>query len=137
MWRRRVVGVMAAVVAAVGLAVGTAAPASAAPTCDSIAVYSGIMYVPGVGGNVNTSCVMGIGANSSGVAILQTAMRLCFGQSLTIDGDFGPQTRQAVRNVQGMIGARVDGVYGPETFNKMARTRGWPSAISSGCIVLH
>lgn len=136
MWKKRLSGVLAAAVVGCGVMAVTAAPASAAPTCNSIAVYAGIMYVPGVNGSVNSSCVMGIGANSGGVVILQTALRLCFGQSLSLDGDFGPQTRTALRNVQRSIGVADDGVYGPTTFGRMARTRGFPSAISGGCVTL-
>ena len=34
---------------------------------------------------------------------------------LTVDGQYGLLTTQAVRNVQAAEGASVDGIYGPQT----------------------
>ncbi len=40
------------------------------------------------------------------------------GQSLTIDGSYGPQTKTAVQNVQSSHGLTVDGVVGPNTWQQ-------------------
>jgi peptidoglycan hydrolase-like protein with peptidoglycan-binding domain len=37
---------------------------------------------------------------------------LCAGQDIAIDGDFGPQTEKAVKNVQAFFRITVDGVVG-------------------------
>lgn len=52
-----------------------------------------------------------------------------FGQ---VDGDFGPKTRQAVRNFQYAFGMKVDGVAGPKTKNRLVNaTKNWnPSGAS-------
>lgn len=47
---------------------------------------------------------------------LQGVMRLKAGQPVTIDGDFGPRTDEAVRNVQRFFGLVVDGIVGPKTW---------------------
>jgi peptidoglycan hydrolase-like protein with peptidoglycan-binding domain len=94
-----------------------ASPASAAtPQCTgevdaTFGASSGT--VPAVNGSTN--CIMGPGSNSSGVTSLQVSLSLCNGQNISVDGIYGPQTTQAVRNVQSNHGIPVDGVYGPQT----------------------
>lgn len=46
----------------------------------------------------------------------QGVLRLKAGQPITIDGDFGPSTSNAVKNLQGFFGMVVDGVVGPKTW---------------------
>jgi Putative peptidoglycan binding domain len=62
------------------------------------------------------------------VRLLQDALARCNGQAVTVDGAYGPQTRQAVSAVQEEHGARVDGVYGPDTRRAMA----WPQDTGDG-----
>ncbi|MDA8345792.1 MAG: peptidoglycan-binding protein [Thermaerobacter sp.] len=38
------------------------------------------------------------------------------GSPITLDGIFGPQTRQAVLNIQSYFGLSVDGIAGPQTY---------------------
>jgi hypothetical protein len=47
---------------------------------------------------------------------LQGVLRLKASQPITVDGDFGPSTDQAVRNLQKFLGMVVDGVVGPKTW---------------------
>jgi hypothetical protein len=129
---------MAAVALAAGVTVAVvpASPAAAAsPHCNYQGTYVAMKVPMGSG---TPYCNMGQGSNSSAVSALQWALNYCvygYGR-LAVDGDFGPNTKAALREVQGWIGAAQDGVYGPETFGKLARSYGFPSAISSGCIVL-
>lgn len=55
------------------------------------------------------------GQRGGNVQTLQKALNLAAGRSLAQDGDFGPATAQAVRDVQRIFGLAVDGVAGPRT----------------------
>ena len=56
------------------------------------------------------------GSVSPKVKKAQAIMVANFGQAVTIDGNFGPQTEAAVRNIQAFFGLTVDGVCGPQTW---------------------
>ncbi|MEU6633286.1 peptidoglycan-binding domain-containing protein [Streptomyces parvus] len=58
---------------------------------------------------------------------LQQSLRECYQRNISVDGAFGPATREALLQVQRRVGAATDGVYGPETRSKMK----WLTA--SGC----
>lgn len=45
------------------------------------------------------------------------------GDSITVDGIFGPNTEDAVRNFQSGVGAAVDGIVGNQTWNQAVRDR--------------
>jgi peptidoglycan hydrolase-like protein with peptidoglycan-binding domain len=64
------------------------------------------------------------------VAHLQIALNAWCNLSagLTVDGNYGPLTQQAVRNVQPAYHITVDGIYGPQTASAML----WPLAGSNG-----
>jgi peptidoglycan hydrolase-like protein with peptidoglycan-binding domain len=62
------------------------------------------------------------GSTGSAVEALQRQLN-AHGQSLTVDGDFGPATVSAVRSFQSSSGIGVDGIAGPQT---------WISLVGSG-----
>lgn len=69
-------------------------------------------------------CGLAVGrGGEEAVRQLQQALVACNGRSLTVDGRFGPGTRDAVRALQQEHGIAVDGVYGPETRDVMS----WPA----------
>ena len=61
------------------------------------------------------------GASGNDVAQLQERVAgwAANGQNIAIDGQFGPATESAVRRFQAGYGLGVDGVAGPQTFNKI------------------
>src|ERR687897_337315 len=74
------------------------------PTCDGVVVVeaaSGTAQVPGNTGLLETSpsaaCEMEPGrGDEEAVAVLQTALARCNGHPVAIDGEYGPETEQAV-----------------------------------------
>ena len=64
----------------------------------------------------SASCPANIVQGQTGgcVSELQRLLRR-HGQSVVVDGDFGPQTYSAVRSFQSVMGLTVDGVVGPNT----------------------
>jgi hypothetical protein len=119
------VSLMLAAVTATAMGVLTP-PASALPSCLGMSVYfNGQDYYerPTTANNTrNTNCVLGVGNRGEPVRYLQSAMHRCYGQQITIDGLFGPQTRAALLNVQRFHRITADGVFGPQTSSVMA----WP-----------
>ena len=56
----------------------------------------------------------------SDVAKLQEILNEVFNENLSVDGDYGSKTTEAVKRAQSTIGATADGYYGPDTRAKMA-----------------
>ncbi|WP_210583068.1 peptidoglycan-binding protein [Streptomyces sp. GESEQ-35] len=106
----------------------TAAPAHAAdPVCTGSTTVQTTgdrhFVVPKNVANSTIYCYLQYGHTGAGVRALQKNMNSCYGKTLTLDSSFGPATRDALRDVQGRIGAAVDGVYGRETMSKMKWAR--------------
>ncbi|MGJ7906686.1 peptidoglycan-binding domain-containing protein [Actinopolyspora sp. H202] len=87
--------------------------AFALPTC-TISDSS----VPATSGG-DRDCVLAAGNANEAVEVLQWSLRYCNNQDIAIDGIYGPNTEEAVENVQRVAGITVDGVYGPETRSNM------------------
>jgi Putative peptidoglycan binding domain len=108
-----------------------------ASTCDGVVVVqeaSVSTQVPGntslISSDSSTTCVMREGSgDDEAVTVLQTALVQCNGQNVTIDGNYGAATTQAVANVQRQHGLPADGAYGPSTLEVMS----WPTG-SGGCV---
>lgn len=65
------------------------------------------------------------GSKGAAVKALQTGMNRVFpgyaATPLKVDGDFGPGTERAVKEFQGRVGIKQDGIVGPNTRNQLAR----------------
>lgn len=59
------------------------------------------------------------GTNGPDVKNLQKTLNEKLGTKLTLDGDFGPNTQNAVRRFQEANGLSADGVVGPQTYAKL------------------
>ncbi|WP_329412254.1 peptidoglycan-binding protein [Nocardia vinacea] len=97
----------------------TAAPANAAGTCDfshrAEDSKDRVGRIPGPVGN----CSLRQGNSGDAVKALQTTLWKCYGQNISRDGDFGPNTKSALIHAQRAAGASDDGIFGPETFSKL------------------
>jgi peptidoglycan hydrolase-like protein with peptidoglycan-binding domain len=114
---------------------GDAGDADGLDTCDGVLTIesaSGPAQVPGdtglLGTSASTACEMGAGeGDDDAVSVLQNALRECHGQAITVDGDYGPRTAEAVAAVQRDSGVAADGTYGPVTLEVMQ----WPATSGS------
>ena len=102
------------------------------PTCDGVLVIesaSGSARVPGdvdvLDGTSSSACEMQTGSgdeDDDAAAVVQQALVQCHGEAVTVDGQYGPQTADAVAAVQRQAGITPDGAYGPATMEAMR----WP-----------
>jgi peptidoglycan DL-endopeptidase CwlO len=69
----------------------------------------------------NPSASVHLGDSGSGVKQIQTAL-VNHGYKVAVDGQFGPQTAQAVKDFQKQNGLTQDGVVGPLTWAKLQAT---------------
>lgn len=140
-WRRVVAAVFA--VSALALTGAGTAAASPSPTrdsgtttvtpsagwCNAVKVYPrGSVMIRKPVFNGNPDCLMGVGASGSHVGALQDTLRYCYHRDIAVDNQYGPRTRDALASVQGGIGLKADGVYGPITENYLR----WPLKTSTG-----
>lgn len=61
------------------------------------------------------NCKLHQGDHGSGVSALQLTLKKCYGQSIAVDGSFGPATFAALKKAQTKMGVASDGVYGYNT----------------------
>jgi peptidoglycan hydrolase-like protein with peptidoglycan-binding domain len=94
-------------VAATAAAAGIATPAQATGSFCDIAksTYTGgynnaNIIMPASSGPDGISCSMSRGATGSGVYALQQSLNRCYGESLSLDGQFGPRTQAALTRAQ-------------------------------------
>ena len=76
--------------------------------------------IPSTSGRSMVNCTLNQGTINNSVRALQQAMNQCHGKNLSVDGNFGPATRSALRSVQSAVGTSADGIFGPDTRNKMS-----------------
>ena len=72
-------------------------------------------------GSISPWPIVRRGANGHPVRTLQDLLR-ARGHAVTVDGDFGPQTENAVRAFQGQRNLAVDGIVGPNTWSALIVT---------------
>lgn len=65
------------------------------------------------------NCTLNQGTVGDSVYVLQSALNQCYGKRLVVDGNFGPATRSALISVQAAVGASADGIFGPNTRDKI------------------
>ncbi|GAA2582873.1 hypothetical protein GCM10010399_10760 [Dactylosporangium fulvum] len=134
---RKIAHVLVAVVVGLSTALVAAEPASAAvPVCNTY-LQKGAIKVPAAGRDPH--CWMQVGHTGWGVRILQMSLKYCYGSYLESigfpyrvddDGEYGPITREALRQVQKLEATRVpwtvdaDGIYGWVTANSIYHTTG-------------
>ena len=122
-----------------GTPVGAGRVETESSTCDGVLVVDGAVVpadMDALDGTATTSCRMHVGdGGEAAVAALQQSLEECHGQSVTLDGEYGPETAAAVSAVQQQGAVTVDGEYGPATLGVMR----WPvedagSAAVSECV---
>ena len=111
------------------LMVASAAPADATAACTGTSLVpsqtSGweILIPTTAKGSDSFNCQLSVGSEGAPVARLQMALVYCnLGANISIDSQYGPQTEQAVENVQQYHRIGVDGIFGPITSSHMF----WP-----------
>jgi hypothetical protein len=110
-----------------GGAISTAPSASAVsayPTCDSyttLVVGRFWAMIPIYNATGSNNCSMKIDTNRRNPAAwaLQVSLKYCYVSNLATTTVYGPRTAAAVAKAQDAAGAGVDGIYGPETRNKI------------------
>ena len=118
-----VVGLLVAIAGSVTIV----APATAAvPVCNDTAtgpyVYNysitGYRSYYSSASSTTFDCTMYQGVyNNDAVKTLQRTLNKCYGESLAVDGNFGPATKAAVKRAQADHHITQDGVAGPVTLD--------------------
>jgi peptidoglycan hydrolase-like protein with peptidoglycan-binding domain len=76
---------------------------------------AGVVVPSAARANPNSPYIAADGQRGRGVWCVQEGLRRYAGFTGAVDGVYGPQTRQAVINLQAFFGLRADGVVGPDT----------------------
>ncbi|WP_167979860.1 peptidoglycan-binding domain-containing protein [Lentzea indica] len=135
--RRAGLGIAAAALAVSGMAVSTGSASAATPLCEKMITYTNQVkdriVVPVTNSGLITCTIgRGLAANTTVVAGFQRGLIQCypgirlaapysdeFVRDLDRDGSFGPRTEAALKGVQNYIRTTPDGIYGPDTRNRM------------------
>ncbi|WP_255375707.1 D-Ala-D-Ala carboxypeptidase family metallohydrolase [Saccharomonospora sp. CUA-673] len=117
--------IAAAAVVASGLTTAVAA-VSPSTTTASAGPVTAVSAAPAPAASASDDCYTSSGTLSrgdSGEAVAELQIRVAgwmsTGESLAIDGEFGPATENAVKRFQAGYGLSSDGVAGSETFSKI------------------
>jgi peptidoglycan hydrolase-like protein with peptidoglycan-binding domain len=106
-WRRWSISIAALAIAATGAIAVAAAPAQASGSFCNTAIstpnsgYPTVnLIMPASSGWEGINCSMSHGATGGGVRALQQSLNRCYGESLSVDGQFGPRTQAALSRAQ-------------------------------------
>ncbi|WND20601.1 peptidoglycan-binding domain-containing protein [Streptomyces violaceus] len=90
------------------------------------------LWVPAypAGSGYGTLCTVSPGASGVEVRMIQDALVKCYGRSITVDGEFGPATKTALKYAQGVEDIGVDGYYGDKTRLNLK----WPRRYSTNSV---
>lgn len=138
---KRAITVIAVIATAVGGVVVVGSPASAAlPYCNNVSglsddsfgrsryqTYRNSSGAYSIGCDMNYLNESGTAGQRRAIKQLQWDLKFCYNQNISYDGEYGPGTKQAVKNVQtylntaagGSHGLTVDGWAGPNTRKAM------------------
>lgn len=87
---------------------------------DGSSWFGGQSFTQPSGGGAEVQLeVLRQGSQGGQVRALQSLLNGIAGQGLDVDGDFGPRTDRAVRNVQTVFGLDVDGIVGTHTWGAL------------------
>ncbi|MFJ3176340.1 peptidoglycan-binding protein [Streptomyces roseus] len=104
------------------LGTSTTTAQAAMAACTDATVYTDAAgyyaKVPTVGYGGTNFCTLRRGADNNAVYELQQTLWHCYGYLVT-DGNFGPATEALLKKAQTDSGVDPDGVYGPNTRDKM------------------
>ncbi|OLT42504.1 peptidase M15 [Saccharomonospora sp. CUA-673] len=120
--RKKILSILAAFVMALTGAVATNVVAATPATAEPATAASTPAAKPSAQSNCYTWNST-LRRGSSGAAVTQLQIRIAgwvgTGESLAIDGQFGPATEAALRRFQSGYGLQVDGIAGSETFGQI------------------
>lgn len=135
MLRRSAIGLAAVAMGAVTFAAPASAGPSPGPCTGMASVIRGghALQVPVAKGSVTCQIGRASAANEKIVSQFQATLKACYPKlnmarpysdekvgNLSTDGSFGPRTEAALKAVQTFIGTDSDGIYGPNTRNRMS-----------------
>ncbi|WP_329412256.1 peptidoglycan-binding protein [Nocardia vinacea] len=101
---------------------GTGTAVAESRTCDQTAKvekYGGKATVPSSNPWGPEDCTLREGSSGSAVKALQGALNSCYKAGLSVDGQFGGKTRAALVDAQRAAGAADDGIFGPNTRDRI------------------
>jgi peptidoglycan hydrolase-like protein with peptidoglycan-binding domain len=118
--RRFAMSAVVLLVAAFGITWTSVSQANATASCTSVSAYSdttgNIVFIPTIGGDTHAdNCQLGLGNDNNAVRFLQDTLNHCYSGKLSEDGIYGSLTQAAVKRAQSAVHITVDGIYGPQT----------------------
>ncbi len=94
-------------------------------TCQGVCDFLGVNFVPR--GNLANYPLLRQGADNSFVFLLQFILNTQYGFNLAVDGIFGQNTENAVRQFQENNNLAVDGIVGPKTWGTLLTLMPYPT----------
>ncbi len=92
--------------------------------CQGVCDFLGVQYIPR--GNLSNYPTLRRGSDNNFIFLLQFILNQ-YGANLTVDGIFGANTENAVRNFQQENGLNVDGIVGQNTWKTLLTLAPYPT----------